>query len=306
MSATSHPRILIVEDEAVTAMDLAAELRGLGYDVCGTEDTADGAVAAAEREKPALVLMDIRLGDNGDGVEAARRISSRHDAAVVFLTAHSDEETLARALGVSPYGYIVKPFRARELKLAVEVALRKHAAERAATAKMSELVLIDPLTGLANRRRFDQTLILEWDRAAREKHPLAVLMIDIDHFKVFNDTHGHAAGDQCLKAVACALQEHCARPGDLVCRWGGEEFAVILPRTDLRGALHLARELVEVVRELRIEHGKPGSGSYVTISAGAASATASEIGSAQALLEKADAALYVAKQTGRNRAHAEA
>lgn len=306
MSAPSHPRILIVEDEAVTAMDLAAELRGLGYDVCGMEDTADGAVAAAEREKPALVLMDIRLGDNGDGVEAARRIASRHDAAVVFLTAHSDEETLARALGVSPYGYIVKPFRARELKLAVEVALRKHAAERAATEKMSELVLTDPLTGLANRRRFDQTFFLEWDRAAREKHPLAVLMIDIDHFKAFNDTHGHAAGDQCLKAVACALQEHCARPGDLVCRWGGEEFAVILPRTDLGGAVHLARELVEVVKELRVEHGKPGSGSYVTISAGAASATASEIGSAQALLEKADAALYVAKQTGRNRAHAEA
>jgi diguanylate cyclase (GGDEF)-like protein len=224
---------------------------------------------------------------------------------VVFLTAHSDEETLARALGVSPYGYIVKPFRARELKMAVEVALHKHAAERAATEKMSELVLTDPLTGLANRRRFDQTLTSEWDRAAREMHPLAVLMIDIDHFKAFNDTRGHPAGDQCLKAVACALQEHCARPGDLVCRWGGEEFAMILPRTDLRGAVHLARELVEAVRELRIEHGKAGSGLYVTVSAGAASATASEVGSAQALLEKADAALYIAKQTGRNRAHAE-
>jgi diguanylate cyclase (GGDEF)-like protein len=307
MSTAEQPsaRILIVEDEAVTAMDLAAELRGLGYEVCGTEDTVDEAVAAVEREKPGLVLMDIRLGDKGDGVDAARRISSGYDTAVVFLTAHSDEETLSRALAVSPYGYIVKPFRARELKVAVELALSKHAAERAATEKMSELVLTDPLTGLANRRRFDQTLASEWDRAAREMHPLAVLMIDVDHFKAFNDTRGHAAGDQCLKAVACALQEHCARPGDLVCRWGGEEFAVILPRTDLRGAVHLARELVEAVRELRIEHGKAGSGLYVTVSAGAASANASEIGSAQALLEKADAALYVAKTTGRNRAHAQ-
>ena len=136
MSTAEQPpaRILIVEDEAVTAMDLAAELRGLGYEVCGTADTVDEAVAAVEREKPRLVLMDIRLGDNGDGVDAARRISSRHDTAVVFLTAHSDEETLARALGVSPYGYIVKPFRARELKVAVALALSKHAAERAATA----------------------------------------------------------------------------------------------------------------------------------------------------------------------------
>ena len=91
-------RILIVEDEAVTAMDLASELRRLGYEVCGMEDSAEGAVAAVEKGKPGLVLMDIRLGDNGDGVEAARRIAERHDAAVVFLTAHSDEQTLARAL----------------------------------------------------------------------------------------------------------------------------------------------------------------------------------------------------------------
>jgi diguanylate cyclase (GGDEF)-like protein len=303
MSTAKPPRILIVEDEAVTAMDLAAELRHLGYEVCGTEDTAEGAVAAAEREKPRLVLMDIRLGGNGDGIDAARQISGRHDAAVVFLTAHSDEETLARALAVSPYGYIVKPFRARELKVAVELALSKHAAERAATEKMSELVLTDPLTGLANRRHFDQTLASEWDRAMREKHPLGLLMIDIDHFKAFNDTHGHAAGDDCLKAVAQALRAHCARPGDLVCRWGGEEFAVILPGTDAAGAGHLARELVDVVRALGLEHGKSDVSPCVTISAGSASVAQSNDGSTAALVEKADAALYAAKQAGRNRAH---
>ncbi len=304
MSTSGRPRILIVEDEAITAMDLAAELRRLGYDVCGTEDTADGAVAAVEREKPRLVLMDIRLGDNGDGIGAAQRIADRHDAAVVFLTAHSDEQTLARALAVSPYGYIVKPFRARELKVAVELALSKHAAERAATEKMSELVLTDPLTGLANRRHFDQMLASEWDRAAREEHPLAVIMIDIDHFKAFNDSRGHAAGDECLKAVAKALRGHCTRPGDLVCRWGGEEFAVVLPGTDAAGAAHLARELVEVVRNLGLEHGKSGVSPCITISAGSASAAPSDQGSAAALVAKADAALYAAKQAGRNRAQA--
>jgi diguanylate cyclase (GGDEF)-like protein len=303
MSTPKQPRILIVEDEAVTAMDLAAELRGLGYEVCGTEDTADGAVAAVEREKPGLVLMDVRLGGNGDGIEAARQISGRNDIAMVFLTAHSDEETLARALAVSPYGYIVKPFRARELKVAVELALSKHAAERVAKEKLSELVLTDPLTGLANRRHFDQTLASEWDRSAREKHPLGLLMIDIDHFKAFNDSRGHAAGDDCLKAVAQALRGCCARPGDLVCRWGGEEFAVILPGTDAAGAGNLARELVEVVRALGLEHGKSSVSPFVTISAGSASAVPLHVGSAAALVEKVDAALYAAKQSGRNRAH---
>lgn len=302
MTSADVPRILIVEDEAVTAMDLAAELRGLGYEVCGTEDTAAGAIQAVGREKPGLVLMDIRLGGRGDGIDAARHIAQGGDTAVVFLTAHSDEETLSRALAVSPYGYIVKPFRARDLKVAVELALSKHAAERAATEKMSALVLTDPLTGLANRRHFDETLASEWDRAARGKHPLAVLMVDIDHFKKFNDTRGHTAGDECLKTVARAMREHCARPGDLVCRWGGEEFAVILPGTGAPGALHLARELVAVVRSLGLAHGSSPAAPMVTISAGAAAAKPGQGGSAASLVEKADAALYAAKQAGRNQA----
>jgi diguanylate cyclase (GGDEF)-like protein len=131
-------------------------------------------------------------------------------------------------------------------------------------------------------------------------------MIDIDHFKAFNDTHGHAAGDDCLKAVAQALRAHCARPGDLVCRWGGEEFSVILPGTDAAGATHLAHELVEVVRALGLEHGKSDVSPCVTISAGSASVAPSEDGSAAALIEKADAALYAAKQSGRNRSQAAA
>lgn len=301
MSAPARPRILIVEDEAITAMDLAGELRHLGYEVCGTEDTADGALAAVSAEKPDLVLMDIRLGDNGDGVDAARRIREFHDTAFVFLTAHSDEETLSRALAVSPYGYIVKPFRARELKVAVELALSKHAHEKAELEKVSELVATDPLTGLGNRRHFDRTLATEWDRAAREKSSLAVLMIDIDHFKAFNDTRGHAAGDECLKAVAQALRRHCARPGDQVCRWGGEEFAAILPGTDAEGAAHVACELVDGVRRLSLPHGESDASPVVTVSAGSAAAVPSEDASFAALVEKADTALYAAKKAGRNR-----
>jgi len=129
-------------------------------------------------------------------------------------------------------------------------------------------------------------------------------MIDIDHFKAFNDTRGHAAGDGCLRAVARALHEHCARPGDTVCRWGGEEFAVILPGTDLPGASHVAGELVEVVRSLGLAHGAGGAGPRVTISAGAAAVLAAEDGAPQDLVQRADAALYRAKQAGRDRAQA--
>jgi len=189
------------------------------------------------------------------------------------------------------------------LKVAVELALSKHAAERAEAKKMSHLVLTDPLTGLANRRHFDQTLASEWDRAVREKHPLAVIMLDIDHFKAFNDSRGHAAGDECLKVVAKALRGHCTRPGDLVCRWGGEEFSVILPGTDAAGAGHVAGALVEVVRNLGLTHGKSDVSPCVTISAGSAAVLPSVDGSATALVERADAALYAAKQGGRNRAH---
>jgi two-component system chemotaxis family response regulator WspR len=162
-------------------------------------------------------------------------------------------------------------------------------------------VLTDPLTGLANRRHFDQTLASEWDRAARGKHPLAVIMIDIDHFKAFNDSRGHAAGDECLKAVAKALRGHCARPGDLVCRWGGEEFAVILPGTDLAGAEHVAGELADVVRGLTISGKISGEGARVTVSIGVASIIPGSNDSAHALMERADGALYSAKRAGRDR-----
>lgn len=298
----TSPRILIVEDEAITAMDLAAELSNLGYEICGTVDTADEAIATALREKPQLVLMDIRLGDGGDGIEAAHCIAASLDTAVVFLTAHSDDTTLNRALAVSPYGYIVKPFRSRELKVSVDVALTKHAQQRSRTEQLSELALTDHLTGLGNRRRFDEALITEWKRASRELRPLAVLMIDIDHFKAYNDHHGHDVGDLCLQSVAHALRQHCSRPGDLVCRWGGEEFAVILPGSDSAGAAHIACDLVQKVQALAIQHGQSPIADQVTISVGSAATWPKDCENPKALLERADAALYQAKQSGRNRA----
>lgn len=294
-----RPRVLVVEDEAVTALDLASELTGLGYEVCGMVDTADEAVAVAARESPRLVLMDIRLANGGDGIDTARRICAVQDTAIVFLTAQSDEATLARALGISPFGYLIKPFRARDLRIAVELAITKYAADSAAVRRLGDLAATDPLTGLVNRRRFGEVLAVEWDRSRREGRPLSVLMVDIDHFKAVNDTQGHRAGDECLVAVATAIRACCGRPGDLVGRWGGDEFLVLLPDTDEAGARRVAGALLQAVREVQLARGASPLGT--TVSVGAATALPTSPADATMLIDLADEALYAAKSQGRNR-----
>ncbi len=302
MSPSSRAsRILIVEDEAVTALDLSGELRRMGYEVCGMADSFETAVQAAERERPDLVLMDVRLRDGGDGVEAASRICAAHETAIVFLSAHSDDATLARALSVVPFGYLVKPFRARELKAAIQVALSKHAKDAAASLELGQLVVTDPLTGLGNRRKMDAALANEWSRAARERHALTVLMVDVDHFKAYNDRHGHLAGDECLRLVAAAIRPLCARPGDLVCRWGGEEFLLLLPATDEAGAARMALAILEAVRALKVPHGASDVGPVLTVSVGSAVAALPNGETPESLVRRADEALYAAKKGGRNR-----
>jgi diguanylate cyclase (GGDEF)-like protein len=293
-------KILIVEDESITALDVSFELTKIGYEVCGMEDTASRAIASVQKNKPDLILMDIRLGDGGDGVEAAKQISQDHDLPIVFLTAHSDGQTLSRALDVSPYGYIVKPFRSDELRVAIQLALSKHASDRQKEKVISQVALTDPLTGLGNRRCFDEALSQEWARASRENLLMSLIMIDIDHFKALNDTYGHAHGDKCLQAVAQALKSCCTRLGDTVCRWGGEEFAVILTKTDLSGAEKVGTELIGAVKDLGIVHVGSSSAPHVTISAGAA-CNLSGVDSKDMLMKQADAALYKAKKEGRNR-----
>ena len=289
-------RVLIVEDEAITALDLATELRGLGYDVCGIVDTVEDAVTAAAQERPQVVLMDVRLADGGDGIEAAREVGLRQDAAIIFLTAHSDEATLARALVVSPAGYLIKPFRARELKVAIDVALAKQASE----AAVRKLAMLDPLTGLPNRRRMDEVLKAEWARCARDGKPGCLLAIDVDCFKAFNDTYGHPAGDRCLQAVAGALHG-CGRPGDTVCRWGGEEFLAVLPGADLTAATRIAEAMVQAVRDLGIPHRSSSVASVVTVSVGVADLPPQGMPPVAAIVTRADTALYAAKRAGRNR-----
>jgi diguanylate cyclase (GGDEF)-like protein len=169
--------------------------------------------------------------------------------------------------------------------------LRDITEEKAAHMALEQLATRDSLTGLANRRCFDDTLAAEWQRALRQQLPLSLLMVDVDHFKRYNDVHGHLGGDDCLRRVATAVASEM-RANDLVARYGGEEFGVILPNQDLKGAASVAERI-----RMRVERLRTG----ITVSIGAASMLASADSDPSALLAIADAALYRAKRQGRNR-----
>jgi diguanylate cyclase (GGDEF)-like protein len=219
-------------------------------------------------------------------------------------------------LGFSAENWCVMPRLGNQLYLAIDAGpihdedgkliavvetLRDMTDQKRAETALKTLAASDGLTGLANRRSFDQTLAMEWSRAQRTKRPLSLLFVDVDHFKAYNDLHGHQKGDECLRAVAFAIGENALRPADLSARYGGEEFAVIMPETDQRGARKVAERLRNVLAGLGLTHGASGVGPVVTLSIGIATLVPSEELGSEWLLRQADQALYAAKLSGRNR-----
>jgi len=170
-----------------------------------------------------------------------------------------------------------------------------------ANKELQRLTIIDGLTQIANRRRFDNCLQQEWRRLAREKLPLSLIMCDVDYFKLYNDNYGHQSGDDCLRAVARAIDDCAKRPADLVARYGGEEFVVILPNTSAEGAVHVAERIRTKIQDIMIVHAFSQVHNYVTLSLGVSSIIPENNGNPQLLVEASDSALYEAKRSGRNR-----
>jgi two-component system chemotaxis family response regulator WspR len=168
---------------------------------------------------------------------------------------------------------------------------------------LETLAAMDALTGVANRRAFDLTSAREWLRAARDGAPMSLLLLDIDHFKAFNDFYGHQAGDACLKAVAAAAASVIRRPADMLARYGGEEFAVILPGIGLEGAVEMAEQIRAAIAHRHFPHDASALG-HVTVSIGAACVRPGVGSAVESLTAQADAALYAAKRYGRNRVRA--
>lgn len=185
----------------------------------------------------------------------------------------------------------------RSTALQISASVRKQ--REAETARLNELALTDGLTGVANRRYFDEVLNKEWQRCKRSRLPLSVIFVDIDFFKRYNDYYGHNYGDVCLKSIAAALKGCVNRPGDLLARIGGEEFVCLLPETGLAGSEDKAKKLEWTVRSLAIPHAKSGLVPVVTISVGVATVELINGDDAYALVNAADQQLYAAKADGR-------
>nr|3I5C_A Chain A, Fusion of General control protein GCN4 and WSPR response regulator protein [Saccharomyces cerevisiae]3I5C_B Chain B, Fusion of General control protein GCN4 and WSPR response regulator protein [Saccharomyces cerevisiae] len=191
--------------------------------------------------------------------------------------------------------------RMKQLEDKVEELLSKNYHLENEVARLKKLVNSDGLTGLSNRRHFDEYLEMEWRRSLREQSQLSLLMIDVDYFKSYNDTFGHVAGDEALRQVAGAIREGCSRSSDLAARYGGEEFAMVLPGTSPGGARLLAEKVRRTVESLQISHDQPRPGSHLTVSIGVSTLVPGGGGQTfRVLIEMADQALYQAKNNGRN------
>lgn len=296
-----RPRLLIGDDEALNIRILDEMLRDR-YDIAVALN-GEAVLKRAVATPPDLILLDIEMPDM-DGYEVVRRLSENEATQgipVIFVTSRDDEEDERRGLELGAVDYIIKPFRP-PLLLA---RLRNHLELKRQRDLLNRLSETDGLTGIANRRLFDRVLEREWSRAQRTGGEVALLLMDIDHFKAYNDNYGHTAGDECLKQIARALAGCSRRPGDLVARYGGEEFACILSETDRDGAISLANTIRQAVLDEAIPHAFSKVHDIITLSLGVATIRPSEgRRSASDLIVAADRMLYRAKNNGRNRVEA--
>jgi diguanylate cyclase (GGDEF)-like protein len=217
------------------------------------------------------------------------------DIPIIFVTALKTPEDETRALEAGAADFITKPVNAAVVRARVRTQLTVKRQRDA----LRSLSLTDGLTGVANRRAFDEKLEAEWRRCGRAQVPVALIMVDIDHFKNFNDHYGHQAGDACLQQVGAALRRSAGQPEDLVARYGGEEFAILLPHAG--GAEAVASKLLGELAQLAIPHAVSSTAPCVTVSIGIASMTPAAHHLSARLVEAADALLYEAKWAGRNR-----
>jgi diguanylate cyclase (GGDEF)-like protein len=309
-------KALVIEDSLTGLAVINQHLERMGILPISATDGESGLIAFREHN-PDIVLLDVVL-PGLDGYEVARRIRAIEQSGewtpIIFLTARTADADLVQGITAGGDDYLFKPIS--EVVLAAKVRAMQRILQMryslvvltrkldAANQELTRLTALDGLTGLANRRHFDETIMREWRRAARYQRPLALALIDVDNFKEYNDTYGHLAGDECLKNVGSALLAVSRRPSDLVARYGGEEFALVLPETDLVGACRVGEGLCEAVRALGLEH-RAVRGGQVSISVGVASMMPgqNEAGP-QSLIAEADRALYAAKAGGRDRVSA--
>lgn len=312
-----NDRVLIVEDSASLAEFFAIVAARLGLTSIRAE-TGRAALAQFAAEPPDLVIMDVGLPDgSGFDVVRAMRAAEPKDqwTPIIYVTGMDEDAALAEGIAAGGDDYLVKPVSAVKLGAKIE-AMRRLADMRqalvatrtqlrAANEQLRLMASVNGLTELANRRRFDDELAQQWRSAARAGSPLSLLLLDVNRFKQFNDTYGHQHGDHCLRRLAALLRHEARRSGDLAARFGGEEFAVLLPDANAAGARAVAERLRQQLHKLAMPHAGSDIAPHVTVSIGIATLEPAPTDTeARRLVKLADDALYRAKADGRNRCHA--
>lgn len=292
-----RPKMLVVDDQPANVQALHAVFAE-GFQIF-MATSGEQALKVASRERPDIILLDVVM-PGMHGHEVCRQLKLQAETAdipVLFVTSHSEPEEEARALQVGGVDFITEPFN----EVVVKARVHTHLTLKRHSDLLKRMMLTDGLTGIFNRRFLDERLVEEWGRARRNHERLSVIMIDVDHFKPYNDLHGHQQGDDCLRAVAQAIKGTLWRPGDVATRYGGEEFACVLPDTDLQGALLVAQRVKEAVLALKLLHGCSSAGPWVTVSQGVAVTPNDHGVDMREWLAAADGQLYAAKSGGRNR-----
>ncbi|HKQ13762.1 MAG TPA: diguanylate cyclase [Steroidobacteraceae bacterium] len=296
--------ILLVEDEGLIARDLEDTLTRLGYRVSGIASEGTEAIEMARELHPQLVVMDVSLRGDVDGIEAACAIQEDAPVPVIFLTGHSDTETLQRAVMTGPLGYLIKPFQEDDLRAAIEVAIHKHRADIERRQREEYLrrsaenrSLLDELTQLRNRRGFFELGGQALEAARREPHILGLFFMDLNGLKQINDTLGHIAGDDALRDTAEVLR-NTFRGSDIVARLGGDEFVALAHLHSERDIDTLCTRLREHLREFNASRQRPYE---IDLSIGATMVDGPADLNLEELIARADEAMYQEKRAASGR-----
>ncbi len=296
-SAQGRPKLLLVDDQPINIQVMYRCFAGDFQVFMATN--GEQALGLCKSNPPDLILLDVVM-PGMDGFEVCKRLkadeSTRH-IPVIFVTAHTDPAQETHGLSLGAVDFIAKPINPD----VVRARVKTHLTLKFQSDLLRKLVFLDGLTGVFNRRYFDQQISTEWARSSRNNTPLSLILLDVDHFKLFNDRYGHQAGDDALRVISDALKSCLRRPADLVARYGGEEFACILPETSFEDALVIAHELETRVRNLAIPHADSDASTIVTISLGLATRVANTSSDVSELIGLADRLLYEAKHSGRAR-----
>jgi len=307
-------KILIVDDSRTYQAMLASYVKEMGYESVEAM-SGEEALEVFTQEWPDLILLDVTM-PGMNGYETALEFRTlgdewAHWVPIIFLSSSVGDKDIVKGIEAGGDDYLAKPISEIVLRAKIKAMMRmadhrRHSIETAlaltkANEELEKLSKSDGLTGIANKRYFIEYMKQEWLRCMRSGLPVSLLFIDVDHFKPYNDHYGHVKGDVCLKKIAQRLHGAVQRSSDITFRYGGEEFAIILPETDHQGMRHMGDVVVQTMRDLKLPHAYSSAADFVTISVGGATMIPVKGENPSLIIEQADQGVYQAKESGRNR-----